>query len=97
MSVWSSGGGMCRVNTFFFNPADFLYKAKDLSAPSYPKESVNRSQVEIKRKICDIRSWEKHLYLDLRRSADKSSAFPICSTTKRIFLGWVKEVRTRKS
>jgi hypothetical protein len=23
--------------------------------------------------------------------------FPICSTTKRIFLGWVKEVRTRKS
>jgi hypothetical protein len=24
--------------------------------------------------------------------ADKSLAFPICSTTKRIFLGWVKEV-----
>jgi hypothetical protein len=23
--------------------------------------------------------------------------FPICSTTKRIFLGWVKEVRTTKS
>jgi hypothetical protein len=30
------------------------------------------------------------------RGADKSSAFPICSTTKRIFLGWVKEVRTMK-
>jgi hypothetical protein len=29
--------------------------------------------------------------------ADKSLAFPICSTTKRIFLGWVKEVRTTKS
>jgi hypothetical protein len=29
-------GGICRVNTFFFNPlACFLYKAKDLSAPSY--------------------------------------------------------------
>jgi hypothetical protein len=25
------------------------------------------------------------------------SYFPICSTTKRIFLGWVKEVRTTKS
>jgi hypothetical protein len=25
------------------------------------------------------------------------SYFPICSTTKRIFLGWVKEVRTMKS
>jgi hypothetical protein len=38
----------------------------------------------------------------LRRTADKSLAFPIsyfpvCSTTKRIFLGWVKEVRTTKS
>jgi hypothetical protein len=34
--------------------------------------------------------------------ADKSLAspvcyFPICTTTKRIFLGWVKEVRTTKS
>jgi hypothetical protein len=36
------------------------------------------------------------------RGADKSLAFPIshfpiCSTTKRFFLGWVKEVRTTKS
>jgi hypothetical protein len=31
------GGGICRVNTFFFNPVVycFLYKAKELSAPSY--------------------------------------------------------------
>jgi hypothetical protein len=39
---------------------------------------------------------------EIRRSADKSlafliSCFPICSITKRIFLGWVKEVRTTKS
>jgi hypothetical protein len=27
---------------------------------------------------------------DKRMNADKS--FPICTTTKRIFLGWVKEV-----
>jgi hypothetical protein len=38
----------------------------------------------------------------IRRGADKSLAlviacFPICSTTKRIFLGCVKEVRTTKS
>jgi hypothetical protein len=33
----------------------------------------------------------------VRRGADKSLAFPVCSTTKRIFLGWVKEVRTTKS
>jgi hypothetical protein len=31
------------------------------------------------------------------RVADKSLASPTCSTTKRIFLGWVKEVRTTKS
>jgi hypothetical protein len=29
----------------------------------------------------------------IRRGADKSLALPICSTTKRIFLGWVKEVK----
>jgi hypothetical protein len=38
----------------------------------------------------------------VRGGADKSLAFPIsyfpiCSTTKIIFLGWVKEVRTMKS
>jgi hypothetical protein len=33
--VWRSGG-ICGVNTFFFNPVAscFLYKAKDLQAPS---------------------------------------------------------------
>jgi hypothetical protein len=33
----------------------------------------------------------------LREGADKSLAFPTCSTTKIIFLGWVKEVRTTQS
>jgi hypothetical protein len=33
----------------------------------------------------------------IRRGADKSLAFPICSTIKRTFLGWVKEVRRTKS
>jgi hypothetical protein len=32
----------------------------------------------------------------VRRCADKSLVLPICSTNKRIFLGWVKEVRTTK-
>jgi hypothetical protein len=31
------------------------------------------------------------------RGTDKSLAFLIYTTTKRIFLGWVKEVRTMKS
>jgi hypothetical protein len=40
--------------------------------------------------------------MEIRKGADKSLAFPIsyfpiCSTTKRIFLGWVEEVRTTKS
>jgi hypothetical protein len=35
--------------------------------------------------------------ISIHRGADKSLAFPICSTTERIFLGWVKEVRTMKS
>jgi hypothetical protein len=37
------------------------------------------------------------LLVEVRRGADKSLAFPICSTRTRIFLGWVKEVRTTKS
>jgi hypothetical protein len=28
-------------------------------------ESVNRSQMGIKRKICDIRIWKKHLFLEI--------------------------------
>jgi hypothetical protein len=36
-------------------------------------------------------------FIRVRRGADKSLAFPICSITKIIFLGWVKEVRTTKS
>jgi hypothetical protein len=49
-----------------------------------------------------FRSSPIHLLFALRRGADKSlafpiSRFPICSTTERIFLGWVKEVRTTKS
>jgi hypothetical protein len=33
--VCGAQGGICRVNSFFFNPVAccFLYKAKDLSAP----------------------------------------------------------------
>jgi hypothetical protein len=35
--------------------------------------------------------------IKLHKSAEKPMAFPIYSTTKRIFLGCVKEVRTTKS
>jgi hypothetical protein len=31
----------------------------------YEGESVNRSQIDIKRKTCDIRSWKKHLFLEI--------------------------------
>jgi hypothetical protein len=33
----------------------------------------------------------------LGRYKELISYFPICSTTKRIFLGWVKEVRAKKA
>jgi hypothetical protein len=31
----------------------------------YEGESVNRTQMAIKRKSCDIRTWKKHLFLDI--------------------------------
>jgi hypothetical protein len=48
-------------------------------------------------------AWQR-VYMPqyIRRGADKflvfpSSYFPICSTTKRFFLGWVKGIKTTKS
>jgi hypothetical protein len=45
---------------------------------------------------------KRRIFNELRRGADKSLALPIsyfhiCSKTKIIFFGWVKEVRTTKS
>jgi hypothetical protein len=40
---------------------------------------------------------QKYIIAMVHICADKSLAFRICSTTKTIFLGWVKEVRTTKS
>jgi hypothetical protein len=31
----------------------------------YEGQSVNRSQMDIKRKTCDIQTWKKHLFLDI--------------------------------
>jgi hypothetical protein len=31
----------------------------------YEGVSVNRTQMDIKRKTCDIRTWKKHLVLDI--------------------------------
>jgi hypothetical protein len=31
----------------------------------YDGEPVNGSQIDIKRKTCDIRTWKKHLFLDI--------------------------------
>jgi hypothetical protein len=31
----------------------------------YEEESVNRSQMDIKRKECDIRTWKEHLFPDI--------------------------------
>jgi hypothetical protein len=51
----------------------------------------------------DLAPSNYYLFPNLKKhGADKCLAFsisyfPICSTTKRIFLGWVTEVRTTKS
>jgi hypothetical protein len=37
--------------------------AKELA--KYEGESVNRSQTDTERKTCDIRTWEKHLFLNI--------------------------------
>jgi hypothetical protein len=32
---------------------------------NYKEESLNRTQMDVKRKIYDIRIWEKHSFLDI--------------------------------
>jgi hypothetical protein len=34
-------------------------------AQYYEEKSVNGSQIDIKRKTCDIRTWKKHLFLNI--------------------------------
>jgi hypothetical protein len=38
---------------------------KTVPVINYERESVNRSQIDIKRKTRDIRTWKKHLFLDM--------------------------------
>jgi hypothetical protein len=44
----------------------------------------------------ELRCCREHC-IAVRRGADMSLAFPICCTAKRIFPGWVIEVRITKS
>jgi hypothetical protein len=58
-----------------------------------------KAQTELDPKTTRIRLTESAVTAPhgaIRRGAEKSLAFPICSATKRIFLGWIKEVRTTK-
>jgi hypothetical protein len=51
--------------------ATLLHQVSDVkklissSLSSYEGESVNRSQMDIKLKTCDIQTWKKHLFLDI--------------------------------
>jgi hypothetical protein len=58
----------------------------------YEKKSVNRSQIDMKRKTRDIRTWQKHLFLDIsstyidkhlpvRRSPQHGSILTVVSAT----------------
>jgi hypothetical protein len=47
----------------------FLYRILSQSIVLFitlqERNSVNKSQMHIKRKTCDIRTWQKHLFLDI--------------------------------
>jgi hypothetical protein len=57
----------------------------------YEGESVNRSQMDIKRKTCDIRNWKKHLYFDIY-STNNDTIVPSlyqCVETRSIEVFWL--------
>jgi hypothetical protein len=41
------------------------YIHKEVNGTLYKEQSVNRSQMDTKRKTCDIRTWRKHLFLNI--------------------------------
>jgi hypothetical protein len=47
----------------------------------YKGESVNRSQMDIKRETCDIRTWRKHLFRDIT-STDTDTLVPSLYSSK---------------
>jgi hypothetical protein len=52
----------------------------------YEGESVNRSEMDIESKICDIRNWTKHLYLEIS-STNIDTLVPLlyqCVETRKI-------------
>jgi hypothetical protein len=58
---------------------------------SYEGESVNRSQMDIKLKTCDIRTWMKHLFLDIF-STNIDTLVPLlyqCVETRSIEVFWL--------
>jgi hypothetical protein len=50
-------------------------RKQSLHILKYKGESVNRSQINIKCKTCDIPTWEKHLFLDIS-STNTATLFP---------------------
>jgi hypothetical protein len=56
----------------------------------YKVESVNRSQMDLKHKTCDIRAWKKHLFLDIS-STNINTLIPSldqCVETRSIEVCW---------
>jgi hypothetical protein len=66
----------------------------------YEGESVNRSQMDIKCKTCDIWTWEKHLFLDIS-SANIDTLVPSlyqCVETRSMGVFWLlSQLRTSVS
>jgi hypothetical protein len=64
---------------------------KKLTHIMYEGKSVNRSQMDIKRKTCDIRTWKKHLFLNISSTNIDilvPSLYP-CVETRSIQVFWL--------
>jgi hypothetical protein len=49
---------------------------------NYEGESINRSQMDIKCKTCDISTWEKHLFLDISSTNVATVVPSLCQCIK---------------
>jgi hypothetical protein len=79
------------LNTSLHGMNESAYGNNKKTFHSYEGESVNRPQMDIKRKTCDIQTWEKHLFLDIS-STNIDTLVPLlyqCIETRSIEVIWL--------
>jgi hypothetical protein len=91
MSVlWWKGGRHLLINVRPIRPRP-KSKPSVITSATYEVGSVNRWQMDLIRKACDIRTWNKHLFLNISSNDNDTlvSSLYQCVETRSIGVFWL--------